>query len=86
MPTQPGAQHGAEHVELEDFAVSVKERGLPVIVYEPALDAPEFFGSEVLHDLREFKRRSDVVIANRWSDELSGISDKVFTRDLFRRD
>ena len=64
----------------------IKEGGVPVIVYEPTLDAPEFFGSEVLHDLCEFKRRSDVVIANRWSDELSGISDKVFTRDLFRRD
>lgn len=64
----------------------VKERGVPVIVYEPTLDAPEFFGSEVLHNLGEFKRRSDVVIANRWSDELSDVSDKVFTRDLFRRD
>ena len=59
---------------------------MPVIVYEPALDVPEFFGSEVLHDLREFKQRSDVVIADRWSDEPSDISDKVFTRDLFRRD
>ena len=59
---------------------------MPVIVYEPAFDAPEFFGGEVLHSLREFKRRSDVVIANRGSDELSGISDKVFTQDLSRRD
>ena len=63
-----------------------KEKGVLVIAYGPALDAPEFFGGEVLHDLREFKWRSDVVIANRWSDELFDISDKVFTRDLFGGD
>ncbi len=64
----------------------VKAKGVPVLVYEPALDAPEFFGSEVTHDLDGFKSRCDVIVANRWSDELSDVAGKVYTRDLFRRD
>ena len=64
----------------------VKAKGIPVLVYEPTLDDPEFFGSEVTHDLEGFKRRADVFVANRWSDELSDVSEQVYTRDLFRRD
>lgn len=64
----------------------VKAKGVPVIVYEPALDAPEFFGSEVTHDLAKFKTSCDVIIANRWNDDLSDVADKVYTRDLFKRD
>ena len=64
----------------------VKAKGVPVVVYEPTLDAPDFFGSEVTHDLASFKERCDLVAANRWSDDLSDIAGKVYTRDLFRRD
>lgn len=64
----------------------VKAKGVPVVVYEPTLDAPEFFGSEVTHDLEAFKAGCDVIVANRWSDELADVADKVYTRDLFRRD
>ena len=64
----------------------VKAKGVPVIVYEPTLDAPDFFGSEVTHDLEDFKRRCDVTVANRWSDDLSDVAGKVYTRDLFKRD
>ena len=64
----------------------VKAKGVPVVVYEPTLDAPEFFGSEVTHDLEAFKSGCDVIVANRWSDELADVADKVYTRDLFKRD
>ena len=64
----------------------VKAKGVPVVVYEPTLDEPAFFGSEVTHDLEEFKSRCDLILANRWSDELADVAGKVYTRDLFRRD
>lgn len=64
----------------------VKAKGVPVLVYEPTLSDPEFFGSEVTRDLDAFLSRCDVIVANRWSPELEGVSEKVYTRDLFRRD
>lgn len=64
----------------------VKAKGVPVIVYEPTLNVPEFFGSEVTHDLAKFKAECDVIVANRWSDDLFDVVDKVYTRDLFKRD
>ena len=64
----------------------VKAKGVPVLVYEPTLADPEFFGSEVTHDLGSFKSRCDLIVANRWSPELADVAGKVYTRDLFRRD
>ena len=64
----------------------VKAKGVPVVVCEPTLDTPEFFGSEVTHDLEDFKRRCYVIVANRWSADLDDVADKVYTRDLFGRD
>ena len=64
----------------------VKAKGVPVLVYEPTLDAPDFFGSAVTHDLETFKRECSIIVANRWSDELADVADKVYTRDLFKRD
>ena len=64
----------------------IKAKGMTVLVYEPMLDDKEFFNSEVTHDLAEFKQRADVIVANRWNDELTDVSGKVYTRDLFRRD
>lgn len=64
----------------------IKARGIEVIVYEPTLGGSEFFRSPVVTDLDEFKRRSDVIIANRPTAEISDVADKVFTRDLFGAD
>lgn len=64
----------------------IKSRGIEVVVYEPTPDAPDFFGSKVMHDLDAFKREADVIISNRWNDDLKDVAGKVYTRDLFRRD
>lgn len=71
---------------IQGIMKRVKAKGVPMVVYEPTFDAPEFFGSEVTHDLETFKSRCDLIVANRWSDELADVSEKVYTRDLFRRD
>lgn len=64
----------------------LKAKGVPVVVYEPTLDALGFYGSEVTHDLEKFKQECDVIVANRWSDDLTDVAGKVYTRDLFKRD
>ena len=71
---------------IQDVMMCVKTRGVPVVVYEPTLDAPEFFGSEVTYDLEIFKAGCNVIVANRWNDELADVADKVYTRDMFKRD
>lgn len=64
----------------------IKAKGIPVIVYEPTLEATEFFHSEVVSDLADFTARADVIVANRPSPELAEVAAKVYTRDLFGHD
>ena len=64
----------------------LKAEGVDVIIYEPTLDDTAFQKSKVINDLTEFKRRSNIILANRWNDELDDVRSKVYTRDLFARD
>ena len=71
---------------IQGIMKRIKAKGIEVLVYEPVLTEKTFYNSEVIYDLDEFKQRCDIIVANRLTDSIRDVEDKVYTRDLYGND